>query len=121
MWPDETEANARANVRRRLHHLSRALPLARDDTPWLVLDAETAQWNPGSNFWLDVAEFKHLSEVDCLTDAIKLYTGDLLEGVYDDWLSYPHEQLRTLFFDNLNQLILRCRAERDAERDYARA
>ena len=114
LWPDETEANARANVRRHLHHLTRTLPSARDHAPWLILDAETAQWNPGSDFWLDVAEFKRSSaRADGLADAVALYTGDLLENVYDDWLFYPREQFRTLLFSDLNQLILGCRAERD--------
>jgi len=118
LWPDETETDARTNVRRHLHHLTRALPPSRDDAPWLILDAETAQWNPGSDFWLDVAEFKHASaRLDRLADAVDLYTGDLLASVYDDWLFYPREQLRMLFFADLNQLVLRCRAERE----YARA
>ncbi len=122
LWPDEAEANARANVRRHLHHLTRSLPPARDDAPWLILDAETAQWNPDSDYWFDVAEFKRLStQADRLVDAVALYSGDLLENVYDDWLFNPREQLRTLFFSDLNQLILRCRAERDHARalEYA--
>lgn len=114
LWLDETESNARANLRRHLHHLTRTLPPVHDDVPWLLLDAETAQWNPGSNYWLDVAEFKSLSaQANCLTDAVELYAGDLLENVYDDWLFYPREQLRALFFSDLNQLILRCHTEHD--------
>lgn len=122
LWPDEPESNARANVRRHLYHLTRALPPARDDAPWLILDAETAQWNPQADYWLDVAEFKRLSQANRWAEAVALYTGDLLENVYDDWLFYPREQLRTLYFADLNQLILQCRAERDYVRaiEYAR-
>lgn len=114
LWPDETESNARANVRRHLHHLAHALPPAHNDTPWLLLDAKTAQWNPHSDYWLDVSAFEQLSaHSDRLAEAVALYSGDLLENVYDDWLFYPREQLRTRFFSTLNQLILRCRAERN--------
>lgn len=122
LWPDETEADARANVRRHLYHLIRALPPTRDDVPWLILDAETAQWNPQADYWLDVAEFKRLSQANAWAEAVELYGGDLLENVYDDWLFYPREQLRTLYFADLNQLILHCRAERDYGRaiEYAR-
>ncbi len=122
LWPDETEKNARANVRRHLHHLTRSLPPASRGAPWLALDAETARWNPDSDYWLDVAEFKRLStQAHRLADAVALYSGDLLENVYDDWLFNPREQLRTLFFSDLNQLILRCRSERDYSRalEYA--
>lgn len=121
LWPDETEADARANVRRHLYHLTRVLPPARDDAPWLILDAETAQWNPHADYWLDVAEFKRLSQAHAWAEAVELYGGDLLENVYDDWLFYPREQLRTLYFADLNQLILHCRAERDYIRAIAYA
>lgn len=123
LWPDEIEANARANVRRHLHQLVRALPTAREDATWLLVDAESVQWNPRSDYWFDVAEFKRLSaDPDRLPDAVALYSGDLLESVYDDWLFYPREQLRTLFFTDLNQLLLHYRAERDYVRalEYAR-
>ncbi len=122
LWPDDTEANARANVRRHLHHLSRALPPSRADSPWLLLDAESAQWNPQADFWLDVSEFQRLSkEPDGVAQAIALYAGDLLEQVYDDWLFHPREQLRTLYVFDLNQLILRERSERNYPRalEYA--
>lgn len=118
LWPDDTEANARANLRRHLHHLARALPPPREDAPWLVLDTDTAQWNPGADYWADAVEFQRLSaRADGLPDAVALYSGDLLENVYDDWLFYPREQLRTLFVTDLQELILR----RRADRDYVRA
>lgn len=122
LWPDETEANARANVRRHLHHLGRALPPTCNGTPWLLLDTETARWNPEADCWLDVVEFKHRSaRPESLAEAVGLYKGDLLEDVYDDWLFYPREELRTLYLSNLNQLILRCRGELDNVRalEYA--
>ncbi|MBI5030090.1 MAG: hypothetical protein HZB51_06150 [Chloroflexi bacterium] len=87
------------------------------------MDAENAQWNPGSNYWFDVAEFKQQSaNSDRLADTVALYSGDLLKSVYADWLFYPREQLRALYFTDLNQLILHYRVERDYVRalEYAR-
>src|SRR5689334_1588553 len=42
LWPDETEATARANLRRHLHYLSRALPA--DVATRLSTDAKTVSW-----------------------------------------------------------------------------
>jgi DNA-binding SARP family transcriptional activator len=113
LWPDETEAHARANLRRHLYHLQRALPPAPPDRPWLLSDAETIRWNPTVDSWLDVAEFERLSQADdCLADAVALYAGDLLEHVYDDWLFYEREHLRAMYHASLDRLILRCRSER---------
>src|SRR5262249_37319364 len=45
LWPDETETDARANLRRHLYHLQHALPQTSPNRPWLMSDAETIQWN----------------------------------------------------------------------------
>jgi predicted ATPase len=106
LWPDETESNARANLRRHLHHLLRALPPADPDRPWWMGDAEALQWNPAADYWLDVAEFERLSDDDTtLPQAVALYTGDLLTNLYDDWLFYERERLRDRFFADLTRLI----------------
>lgn len=41
LWPDDSESNARANLRRHLHHLQRALPPADPGHPWWLGDTET--------------------------------------------------------------------------------
>src|SRR5207248_10110664 len=87
LWPDEPESEVRANLRRHLHHLQRALPPAPPNRPWLLSDAETLCWNPQADAWLDVAEFERLSADPArLPEAVELYTGDLLAHVYEDWL-----------------------------------
>ncbi len=117
LWPDESELHARANLRRHLHQLHRVLPSATRDIPWLLSDGESIQWNPATQFSLDVAEFERLSaQPATLADAISIYSGDLLENLYDDWLFYPREHLRNLYFADLNQLILAARARRDHTR-----
>jgi predicted ATPase/DNA-binding SARP family transcriptional activator len=114
LWPDESEAAARVNLRRHLYQLQHALPPAAAGLPWLLNESDTIQWNPAADFWLDIAEFERLStSVETLAAAANLYRGDLLEDVYDDWLFYDRERLRSLYFTDLSQLIARRRTLRD--------
>ena len=112
LWPDDLETDARANLRRHLHLLGKALPPCPPERPWLLLTASTLRWNPDSDYWLDVAEFERLAaSPDCLAEAAALYTGDLLETVYDDWLFFERERLQQGFFAALEQLIQQRRAQ----------
>jgi DNA-binding SARP family transcriptional activator len=100
--------------RRHLHQLQRALPPAPSEYPWLVGDTRTIRWNPQADAWLDVAEFERLaSNPETLAEAIQLYTGDLLETVYDDWIFFERERLRELYFTSLGQLVFLHRTRRD--------
>ncbi len=111
LWADESEVDARANLRRHLHYLRRVLPPAPENTPWVLSDAETLQWNPHADFWLDTAEFEKLAtDSEHRADAVALYAGDLLANVYDDWIFYERERFRNLYFATLHQLILTHRA-----------
>jgi DNA-binding SARP family transcriptional activator len=114
LWPDETEADARSNLRRHLHQLQRALPFPTPEQPWLLLDASSVCWNPQADFWLDVAEFERLAaNPETLTDAVRLYAGDLLETIYDDWLFFERERLRECYLTSLGQLVFLHRTRRD--------
>jgi len=82
LWTDEPESVARANLRRHLHYLRNALPRAPRHSPWLLIDAETLQWNPQSDFRLDTAEFEKLCNIpEQRAGAVALYAGDFLERV----------------------------------------
>jgi predicted ATPase len=123
LWPDEPEKTTRANLRRHLQELRRILPSASAGQEFLIGDTESLQWNLAADYWLDVAEFEQQSASnDSLAGAVALYSGDLLESVYDDWLFYERERLRNLYFSDLSQLILKSRAQRDypAAIEYAR-
>ncbi len=120
LWPDESEANARANLRRHLHHLQRALPAAPPRHPWLLSDAKTVRWNPAADYWLDVSQFEQAgSTVDDLASAVALYTADLLENVYEDWLFAERERLRNLYVAHLDRLISESWTHRDHRRAIA--
>lgn len=114
LWPDESESEARANLRRHIHQLMRALPPAPANLPWLITDAHTLRWNPQADYWLDIAEFETQSaQPSQMEEAIGLYTGDLLENNYDDWIFFERERLRNLFLDFLSRLVIQQRSERN--------
>ncbi|MEZ4644939.1 MAG: tetratricopeptide repeat protein [Chloroflexota bacterium] len=105
LWDDVPESEARANLRRHLHDLRRALP---DGTNWVLSDAKSVQWNPAAPTWFDVAEFERLcQDTNRLTEAITLCTGDLLQSLYDDWILPERERLQALYFATLERLITR--------------
>jgi len=113
LWPDDAESDARTNLRRHLHHLQQALPPAQNH-PWLLVNPRTVQWNPAAEYQLDVAEFERLAGApQTLAQAIPLYTGDLLETIYDDWVFFERERLSNLYFTSLGQLIYDHRTRRD--------
>jgi DNA-binding SARP family transcriptional activator len=76
-------------------------------------------FNPRSAYWFDVARleaeasqartqtFRECSaeSARALEAAAQLYTGDLLEGFYDDWALRERERLRGLYLNSLTYLM----------------
>jgi DNA-binding SARP family transcriptional activator len=122
LWPDSTERQARTNLRHVLHNLRRAFP---DPDRFLDVTPRTLQWRADAPFWLDVAAFEEsLSRAEreadglaALREAVELYTGDLLEVSYDEWLLAEREQLRQRYLEALERLV----ALLEARGDYAQA
>ncbi len=95
-WPDSTDAQALTNLRRELHHLRQVL----GDEPSLVVTSRDLCWRDTSTCHVDVRTFAIEREaalaaaaagdsegiVAHATAAVDQYQGDLLPGVYDDWL-----------------------------------
>lgn len=105
LWPDEAEAEARQNLRRHLHRLQQLLPSTGGE-PWILTDSSTLQWNLSAEAWLDLAAFEDLSaDADRLPEAVELHGGDLLEGIYDDWVFAERERLREICFHDLHRLV----------------
>jgi DNA-binding SARP family transcriptional activator len=112
LWPDDMEADARANLRRHLFYLTNdVLPAAAPKTPWIVADKRTIGWNPAAPAWCDVRAFERLAADPAAgAEAVALYRGDLLEGFDDEWLEAPRERLRELQVGLLLSLIASSRA-----------
>lgn len=121
LWPDEDEESALASLRRYLYQLQKALPRAVGE-PWLLVDSESARWNPAASYWLDINEFEGCCSDDAgLGKAVELYTGDLLESVYDDWVVAERERLRSGCRAALSALVAQCRDRREHSRAIAYA
>ncbi len=114
LWPDEPGSNARANLRRHLHYLSRALPDA--GAPWFHADARAVRWNPELPLQLDVARFEVFLSGGDRTAAAELYAGDLLADLDEEWLDGERARLRALHLENLASLLA---AEASARRHAA--
>ncbi|MEO0770190.1 MAG: BTAD domain-containing putative transcriptional regulator, partial [Cyanobacteria bacterium J06649_4] len=122
LWPEASDASAKANLRRRLHDLKQKLP----SEDWLHIDQKTVQWQSHQGFVLDVADFQaSLSQASSLNEranrerangniqqriallkqAVSLYIGDLLPSCYDEWIEPYRDQLRQQQMAALASLI----------------
>ena len=121
LWPDSTDAQAHTNLRHLVYRLRRDLPYA---NYLLQADKQTLRWRSDAPWTLDVADFEGAiaqaeqaqSESEmrkALVGAIEVYHGDLLPGIYDEWVLPERERLRQLFLGALEQLILLLEQERD--------
>src|SRR6201987_2500819 len=95
-WPESTDAQALTNLRRELHHLRQIL----GDEPSLVVTPRDLCWHDTKTCRVDVrvsdGEGKAALAAAAAGDddgilqhaaaAIAAYRGELLPGVYDDWL-----------------------------------
>ena len=122
LWPDESEEEAKANVRRHLYRLSRMLERVGDESQ-LAATSSTIAWMTDGPHTIDVVEFTRLSSSPESVDrAAAMYTGDLLSTLYDDCLVAPRERLKERQLQNLLALSSRYQ-QPDAKRalDYAEA
>jgi DNA-binding SARP family transcriptional activator/tetratricopeptide (TPR) repeat protein len=122
-WPDSPPHQALTNLRRELHHLRNAL----GEEPALVVTAKDLCWRDGGTSRVDVRVFdiEHAAALASAsagdrgaliahaTAAIAEYRGDLLPGVYDDWLTEARADLERRCVD-LCDLI--CQAHRENHR-----
>ncbi len=125
-WGDLPESNAYANLRHALWHLRSRLNLV--GAPQVIsADTQTAAFNHAAAHFLDVAEFEKLlqneaelqsqgapTRMGCalLRDALDLYHGDFLDGLYladapevEAWMIVERERLRVLATHTLHQLV----------------
>jgi predicted ATPase/DNA-binding SARP family transcriptional activator len=123
LWPDVDPSRARANLRRDLSTIRKAL-----GGKWLVVDRETVELERSTGFWLDVDRFRYLLSawqghghpqtdvcprcLDDLAEAVELYRGDFLTGFslrdsvsFDDWQSFQTEELRLELASALERLV----------------
>lgn len=104
LWPALPAAQSRANLRRHLNYIKRALPAR--PAPWTVGGTKNIAWNPDAAIDLDVTKFVALSAIpETRPQAIALYRGDVCEGMHEPWLLPYRERLRSLQIGNLQHAI----------------
>ena len=115
LWPDSGDAQALTNLRRELHAIRHVLS---DADRHIGLDHRTIRWRTDAPATLDVAELELAyqdpsADLDRLRAAIDRYRGDLLPGLYDDWLGPHRDRLRAAFVDTLGRLTDRLEERRE--------
>jgi DNA-binding SARP family transcriptional activator len=124
-WPDSTEPQARTNLRRELHHLRVLL----GDDPSLVVEPATLMWREWPTCRVDVCVFQRERQLalqalatgeqyamlEHASAAIEEYRGDLLPGMYDDWVLAEREQLSRQCVELCDQVIAGWRDVGDLE------
>jgi DNA-binding SARP family transcriptional activator len=102
-WPDSADGQALTNLRRELHHLRQVL----DDDPALVVTPRDLCWRDTPSCRVDLRVFAAegaaaqaaadagdgAAVVAHASRAIAEYHGDLLPGMYDDWLAEARSDL----------------------------
>jgi len=113
LWPDDNELRARANLRRHIALLRQALP--KSDEPVLIADQHHIRWNRLYDESVDVCRFERYSAArdEGTAQAVNLYRGDLLPGLYEEWLLPHRERLRDLQGKNLEHSSRRARQAGD--------
>ena len=121
LWPESTDEQARANLRKELSRLRLGLTSSEE---FLRIDTRTLQWLPDGNFTLDVAEFETaVKAAEQTTDrsairihleqAIEQYRGNLLPDWEDEWVLPERERLQQKHLRALERLVSVLEEQRD--------
>ncbi|HEX8244589.1 MAG TPA: BTAD domain-containing putative transcriptional regulator, partial [Longimicrobium sp.] len=116
-WGDSPEGVARKNLRTDLWRIRSVLEEGAAPG-WCVCAGRDQVGFNVQDHWLDVHEFEDRldraagdrgepptqAQAALLREAVELYRGDLLEGVYDEWCLFERERLRLRYLDALERL-----------------
>jgi DNA-binding SARP family transcriptional activator len=144
-WPDASEKKAAHSLSQGLLHLRKALGEGDSSTTFLLITSQDVQFNGFSEYRLDVARFRellilserhiHADPASCeschtwLQEAVSLYQGDLLSGLFlpscekfEEWRLVQQEALHHQALDALEQLATYSeqREEWDLVQEYSR-
>ncbi|HSD57658.1 MAG TPA: BTAD domain-containing putative transcriptional regulator, partial [Methanotrichaceae archaeon] len=111
LWGEMPEERARANLRMALYNLQQLLP------GYFTVTRTSVAFDRQQPFWLDVDAFESAIEtkpvdLPALREAVDLYRGDILEGIFvegasefETWLLNRREHLRLLALQALEKLV----------------
>jgi DNA-binding SARP family transcriptional activator len=118
LWPMHSSSNGRRCLSTALWRLRQVLEAEpKPVQPYILTEHSTLTFNTATSYWLDVEVFESKSAFglagplpcaadrrQALEEAVRLYSGDLLAGCYDDWCLAQRERLRLLLLQALKQL-----------------
>ncbi len=124
LWPESTSEQSTKYFRHALWKLQTLL-----ECKVLEVDAETLHLTGGANLWLDVLEFERAyarvrrvpgeelndKRAHTMSEALKLYQGDLLEGWYQDWCLFERDRLQRMYLAMLEKRMAYCEADGEFE------
>jgi len=119
LWSDSHESRARTHLRKLLHKLRQSLPGIGE---FVEIDNGAARLIPTALTDVEVWRFRDALAGGDLELAARLYAGDLLPSLYDDWVLHDRAKLRDEFYDALVQLAERAvrRGDHAATLRYSR-
>ena len=137
LWPDWPDRDALSNLRYALASLRRTIGDHTAEPPFLLITPHTIQFNPASDYWLDVAELeRQIADSRCgAVDGAKqvtaqsLWRGSFLPGFsigdaapFEEWALLRREQISLQVLSLLGNLATYCEARGDyqAAQGYAR-
>jgi DNA-binding SARP family transcriptional activator len=117
-WPDQDSVRARGALRQALRFLRREL-----GKETLVSVGDDELLLPSHAMTCDVAAFARALAERHFEDALQLYNGDFVPGMFvpsaapefDDWLDAERSRMRSAAIDSVVRLIARAREARNAE------
>jgi DNA-binding SARP family transcriptional activator len=133
-WPDCTREASLKALRNTLWRLRQMLhTVGVPEEQYLAAGEDRVAFDATSQYWLDIEAFEQgiqqtkkqpgtllsAEQADQLEKAVSLYSGDLLEGVYQDWCLVERERLRTLYLNTLSALMSYHEAHANYERGLA--
>jgi len=125
-WLDATESNARSYLRHELWRIRKALTKAgADPDGFLIADDIAIGFEPQGDYWLDAREIQSpsggqsplggmtppLQNLQSLISSLSLYRGELLPGLYDDWVTLERERVQVVFESKMTRLLDALRTE----------
>ena len=110
-WPDEVDKVANNNLRQTIYRLRKAVgDLQRESEPYLLITRQTVQFNPDSDYVLDVHEFVQALEMGEMETAVSHYQGDLLPSftcdslAFESWLRQERESYHQLAIEAMREV-----------------
>lgn len=126
LWPESNPDAARTSLRKALSTLRRAIDDTDTTHPFLLMESDDVQFNPASNYWLDLNELNaHLDTIsnhdhhhlrpceECIRTLMQvadLFRGDFLQGLiidsvdFEEWVLTLREHIRARILTALHEL-----------------